>query len=222
MKLQYLGDSRDCFKWDYHNYLTSALDYPLLNIALMMTPNDKTNDGNTESHKYDAPDRILKFCDDLKDSKDKDIEMIKLLPSYTDANYRIILHKNSTQITNNNRIDYFSNITHETKQVFFLDPDNGFEPEKKFSNKHVLYSDIERILQQTSNQTVVSVFQYFRRIPFDDDLMRIKHRLHSGDATAIIWPSLMFVAISKAEKTINRIREINKEYLKNRPVKVIH
>ena len=46
---------------------------------------------------------------------DKDIEMIKLLPVRTGAKYKVELHKKSTQITNNNRIDYFSNITHETK-----------------------------------------------------------------------------------------------------------
>ncbi len=213
MKLQYLGDSRDCFKWDYHNYLTSALDYPLLNIALMMTPNDKTTHGKTDSNTYKAHcEAIHGFCRELQESKDKDIEMIKLLPTRTGAKYKVELHKNATQITNNNRIDYFSNITHEAKQVFFLDPDNGFEPEKKFSNKHVLYSDIERILQQTADQTVVSVFQYFRRIPFPDDFMRIRQRLHSGYATAIFGHSLMFVAISKSEKTIINIRSINKEY----------
>jgi len=214
MKLQYLGDSQDCFKWDYHNYLTSKLDYPLLNIALMMTPNDKTTHGKTDPNTYKTHcEAIHGFCRELKESNDKDIEMIKLLPARTGAKYKVELHKNSTQITNNNRIDYFSNIAHETKQVFFLDPDNGFEPEKKFSNKHILYSDIERILKQTSDQTVVSVFHYFRRIPFADDFMRISHRLHSGYATAIIWhPIIMFVTISKAKKTINRIWEINKEY----------
>ena len=213
MKLQYLGDSRDCFKWDYHNYLMSELNYKLLNIALMMTPNDKTTHGKTDPNTYKPQcEAIHGFCRELQESNDKDIEMIKLLPVRTGAKYKVELHKNSTQITNNNRIDYFSNITHETKQVFFLDPDNGFEPEKKFRNKHVLYSDIERILQQTSDQTVVSVFQYFRRIPFDADFMRINYRLRSGYATAISWHPLMFVAISKSEKAIINIRSINEKY----------
>jgi len=129
MKLQYLGDSRDCFKWDYHNYLMSELNYKLLNIALMMTPNDETNHGKTDSNTYKAHcEAIHGFCEKLK--KSNAIEMIKLLPADTGANYKVELHKNSTQITNKNRIDYFANITNETRQVFFLDPDNGFEPEK--------------------------------------------------------------------------------------------
>jgi hypothetical protein len=51
MKRQYLGDSKDCFKWDYHDYLMSALGYKILNILLMMTPDDKSNDGKTKPDK---------------------------------------------------------------------------------------------------------------------------------------------------------------------------
>ena len=47
MKLQYLGDSKDSFKWDYHDFLVAELGYPLLNIALMMTPDDAGNDGQS-------------------------------------------------------------------------------------------------------------------------------------------------------------------------------
>jgi len=103
MKLQYLGDSRDSFKWDYHNYLMSALGYPLFNVALMMTPDDKTTAGATKPHIYKAPTTIIEFCRELKNSKD--IQMIKQLPTRTVANYEVTLHKNSSQITNKNRID---------------------------------------------------------------------------------------------------------------------
>lgn len=219
MKLQYLGDSRDSFKWDYHDYLTSSLCYPLFNVALMMTPDDKTKDGSTKPHIYQARSEIIAFCHDLK--KCKDIQLIKQLPACTDSNYHVVLHKNSTQITNRNRKEYFSDITRENKQVLFLDPDNGFEPEKKYSAKHVLYSNIESILQQLSEQSVISVFQYFRRISFVTDFARIRQRLISGHATAIYWHSLMFVAISKSEERINKVRSVNQEYSKVRPVKSI-
>jgi len=42
--------------------------------------------------------------------------------------------------------------------------------------------------------------------------MRINYRLRSGYATVISWHPLMFVAISKSEKTINDIMLINKGY----------
>lgn len=219
MKLQYLGDSRDSFKCDYHDYLMSSMHYSLFNVALMLTPNDNTKQGSTKPHGYQAHDNIIDFCNNLK--RNKDIQLIMQLPSCHDAKYKVALHKNDIQITNKNRKEYFSNINGEKKQVFFLDSDNGFQPEKKYSNKHVLYSDIESILQQLSEQSVISVFQYFRRISFVTDFARIRQRLISGHATAIYWHSLMFVAISKSEERINKVRSVNQEYSKVRPVKSI-
>ena len=59
MKLQYLGDSKDSFKWDYHDFLVSELEYPLLNIALMMTLDDGGNDGKTHPSLSPARDEII-------------------------------------------------------------------------------------------------------------------------------------------------------------------
>lgn len=219
MKLQYLGDSRDSFKWDYHDYLTTSMGYLLLNVALMMTPDDNTNNGATKPHIYQARTEVIDFCRDLKNSKD--IQLIKKLPSRTGASYKVKLHKEATQIINRTRREYFSGIDRENKQVLFLDPDNGFEPEKKYSAKHVLYSDVESILQGITEQTVISVFQYFRRRSFADDFMRIRQRLNSGYATALYWHSLMFVAISKSEETIDKVRSVNRRYSQARPVDII-
>ncbi len=66
MKLQYLGDSKDSFKWDYHDFLVSELEYPLLNIALMMTPDNNGNDGKTKSSLFPAKEEIEEFCQYLK------------------------------------------------------------------------------------------------------------------------------------------------------------
>lgn len=35
MKRQYLGDAKDAFKWDYHDYLVSELNCPALVFALI-------------------------------------------------------------------------------------------------------------------------------------------------------------------------------------------
>ena len=91
-----------------------------------------------------------------------------------------------------------------------------------YSEKHVLYSDIDAILEEASEETVISVFQHFRRIPFDRDLARIKQRLLSGSSTAICWHSLMFVAISKSRSIIDKVHEINQRYAKQYPVQILH
>ena len=218
MKKQYLGDSKDSFKWDYHDFLAGELNYPVLNIMLMMTPDDESNYGKTHPTLFPARKEILDFCDDLRNGRK--VNLINSLPGRTNSNYTVNLHNNDSHITNNNRKTYFSELSDIEEQLLFLDPDNGFEPEKS-SEKHVLYSDLSYILEQISERSVVSVFQIFRHEAFTKTFARIKERLNNSHSTAIYWRSLMFVAISKSEGTIKRVSDANKEYSKDNPVEVI-
>lgn len=218
MKKQYLGDSKDSFKWDYHDFLVGELNYPVLNIMLMMTPDDESNYGKTHPTLFPARKEILDFCDDLRN--ERKVNLINSLPGRTNSNYTVNLHNNDSHITNKNRKTYFSRLSDIEEQLLFLDPDNGFEPEKS-SEKHVLYSDLSYILEQISERSVVSVFQIFRYEAFTKTFARIKERLNNSHSTAIYWRSLMFVAISKSEGTIKRVSDANKEYSKDNPVKVI-
>lgn len=218
MKLQYLGDSKDSFKWDYHDYLVSALNYPLLNIALMMTPDDKSGDGKTSPLDFPARAEIIEFCKFLREQRS--IEAIKDLPKKTSASYTVKLHRNSEDIDHKNREKYFSEIN-PSKQVLFIDPDIGFEP-KRISKKHIGYRDISQIIKQVSDETVLSVFQYNnRKENFINHFDKIKERMESVPSTAIFSPSLMFVNISKSKEVIEQVRKINQEYADNRGIKTI-
>jgi hypothetical protein len=219
MKLQYLGDSKDSFKWDYHDYLTSEMSCPFLNIFLMMTPDDKTNDGKTAPSRFPARTEIIDFCKTLKEYRN--LDLIHELPSRTGSKYVVKLHKPDIYITHQNRTSYFSGITAEYNQVIFLDPDNGFQPEKKTNEKHVLYSEVNNLLKQISSGSIISVFQHFRRIPFTKDFESIKHHLSGCYVTAIYWDFLMFVCISKSKETIEKVLRMNRNYSKKYPVKVI-
>ncbi len=219
MKLQYLGDSKDSFKWDYHDYLAQELSYPFLNIALMMTPDDESNDGKSHPSLFPAKSKRVEFCQHLREKRS--IEAVRRLPETTGSSYTVKFHNESTFITNQNRMQYFSGFSADVNQLLFLDPDNGFEPEKSYSKKHVLYSDIASLLGQISDDSVISIFQHFRRKSFVEDFARIKERLYGGDATAIYWHSLMFVAIGKSQKVIAQVGEANKKYSSTYPVKVI-
>lgn len=218
MKKQYLGDSKDSFKWDYHDFLVRELNYSTLNIFLMMTPDDESNDGKTHPTLFPARKEIIEFCRDLRN--ERDVNAIKSLPGRTNSKYRVNLYNEGEYITNQNRKAYFSGLSSEEDQLLFLDPDIGFEPEK-FSEKHVLYSDLSDILEQISEGSVVSVFQHFRFKSFTEDFARIKERLKIGHATAIYWHFLMFVAISKSEAAIMSVLEANKKYSKAKPVEII-
>ena len=216
MKLQYLGDSKDSFKWDYHDFLVSHLGYPTLKLALMMTPDDHGSDGQSHPSLFPARKEIIEFCHDLRRSRS--IKAIKDLPKKSGAAYEVLFHKNGVQLNSANREEYFSAVDSLDDQLIFLDPDNGFEPEKSCSEKHVAYRDISLILDQVSNNSVVSVFQHFRRIPFPKDYAGIRGRLESSYSTAIYWHSLMFVVVSKSETAIQRVVSANENYAKTNPV----
>jgi len=219
MKLQYLGDSKDSFKWDYHDYLLSEIGYSIYNIALMMTPDDGGNDGNIRPTLFPARSEIIEFCHILR--RNRTFVTIKNLPSQTNSSYSIIFNKENVYFYNENRVNYFLNIDCDENQVYFIDPDNGFEPENSCNEKHIKYSDISTILDQLTDESVITVFQHFRRISFPDDFTRIKEKIEFGYSTAIYWHSLMFVAISKSKKSINRVISINKKFADANPVKVI-
>ncbi len=223
MKLQYLGDSKDSFKWDYHDYLTSKLGYSFFNIVLMMTPDDKGNDGKTPPSDFPARIEIIDFCKELR--KNRNLDLVTKLPSRTGAEYIVKLHKPNTYITNQNRISYFSGITAEKDQVVFLDPDNGFQPDGKFDEKHLLYSEVDCLLKQISDGSVISVFQHFRRRRFAEDFEHIRDCLSEFSiccVTAIYWNFLMFVCLSKSKEIIEKVLRINENYAKTHPVTIIN
>jgi len=219
MKKQYLGDSKDSFKWDYHVFLVRELNYQVLNVVLMLTPDNKSNEGETPPTLFPARKEIIEFCNDLRN--DRDIDLITSLPHRTGAKYRINLHNRGIYITNQNRKTHFSGLLPNEDQLLLIDPDVGFEPENSFSKQHILYADIVNILEQVSARSVVSVFQHFRRKHFVEDFARIKERLEVGYTTAIYWHFLMFVAISKSKAAIMSVLEANKKYSKAKPVEII-
>ena len=219
MKRQYLGDSKDSFKWDYHDYLVSELGYPALVIALMMTPDDSSNEGKSNPSLFQARKGIINFCNELR--KTRSLDSIRSLPLKTGNSYAVALHRGDEYFTMQNRNQYFLNFDSQFDQVILLDPDNGFEPEKSLKDKHVSYSEITKILRQTSENSVISVFHHFRRIKFVEDYARIFERLEEGYSTAIYWNFLMFVAVSKSREAISKVMLANRKYAESSSSKIV-
>jgi len=219
MKRQYLGDSKDSFKWDYHHFLVDSLSYSQLKIAWMMTPDDDGPDGKTKPELFPARLEVLAFCNRLRACREP--AMLLELPTTAGAHYSVDFHQPDRYLNSNERESYFSTIRLEPYQVLFLDPDNGFEPERSFCEKHVRYTEIERILDGAPSEAVVTVFQHHRRKEFPKDFARICERLQSGHAAALYWHSLMFVSISLSSETITRVDEINRIYAEDHPVEVL-
>lgn len=219
MKLQYLGDSKDSFKWDYHNYLVEALGYSQLVISWMMTPDDGGTNGRTPPEKFPAREEILHLCKLLR--ANRNLALLLDMPRMTEAHYTVGFHNSDMGQNCTGRDGHTADTEPNSDKVLFIDPDNGFEPERKPTDKHVRYTDIDRIIQSVSPGSVVTVFQHHRRRKFPEDYARISERLLSGYSTAIYWHSLMFVCMSSSSETIQRVCNINREYAKQRPVKTL-
>ena len=89
MKRQYLGDSRDSFKWDYHHFLVPALGLGKLQVVWMMTTDDGGGDGKTAPELFPARREILGFCNALRDSRDP--RELARLPATTGESYKVTL-----------------------------------------------------------------------------------------------------------------------------------
>ena len=219
MKLKYLGDSKDSFKWDYHDFLTSSLGYSLLNVIPMLTPDDNSNHGKTNPERFPARKPIIDFCRELK--RHRNLARIKKLPEATGAKYHMAIHKEQVYLTNLNRKEYFSGVAGTDDSVIFLDPDVGFQPEKSFSAKHVLISDVHAILGQLPETAVISVFQDLIRKQVENNYICIAKRMPGGFTTAIYWRSLMFVVVAKSSSMIEKVVAINRQYAQDYPVRLL-
>jgi hypothetical protein len=219
MKRQYLGDSKDSFKWDYLHFLVEALGYRRLKIAWVMSADDGGSDGKTAPELFPARKEILGLCHHLR--AERDAGLLFGLPATTGAHYTVSIHDGGDADHGNEAGSFFAGVEGASEQVLFLDPDNGFEPERSFTHRHVRYADLDRLMSTVPSDAVVVVFQHHRRKKFADDFARIRERLLSGYSSAVYWQALMFVCLSSSPEGIARVREVNREYARQHPARVL-
>jgi len=218
MKRQYLGDSKDSFKWDYHDYLMQHVPFAQFQIVWMMTPNDRKTHGSSDPKLYPARNETLELCYRLKAQPDP--SSVLSLPKRTSGIYRVLSYKPDEHFTMRNRTRYFSELSLASNQLIFFDPDNGFKP-GKCTEAHLKYEEIDEVLERLPPSSAISIFQIHRRKSFETDFDAIQKRLVRGLGTAIYWHSLMFVCISLSPGLMKKIEEANEAYRQNRPVKTL-
>ena len=239
MKRQYLGDEKDAFKWDYLDFLTQGLDLSVLNIALMMTPDDGSNHGRTDPARFYKKQQqafsdsrgIVRFCKELREVQrrqgDAAFTLLKGLPDSTGAGgkYAVKLHKGLEDFAaldvEGARRDYFDGFSKDDAQVVFLDPDTGFAPSRPTS-AHVTHGEVEHILRSVHDDSVVVVFQHFNRTSFKDCFQNNTRRYPRGQSTAIYWNGRVMLFAFGNSAQIGRVCDINNRYCDiPRPVEVL-
>ena len=228
MKLQYLGDSKDAFKWDYLDFLAKQMGMSELFIVPMMTPKEtnkeKKDNGQTDPSLFPSSPEVYAFCCYLRENQQ--LDQLCKLPERTKGNYKVCLYERSKEFfINATRKEYFSEIKLVKNRILFLDPDIGLEPGTA-TKQHVEYCDIKNIYNNIDESAVIVVFQHFPRIRFYQNYEEISNRLDNKikcHKTALFWDGrAMLVIIGKTKEKINQVRKINEIYQKlSRPVEVI-
>lgn len=217
MKRQFLGDARDAFKWEYHDYLVKALDLSVLQIVSMMNSDDLSGEGKSHPTSFPAAPEFHAFCVHLRRSRS--LYDLNHLPRLTGADYRVVIHKPDTEFTDLSREAYYADIEAETDQLVFVDPCTGFEPRYR-QVKHIAFADAERILAQVSDDSVVSIYQHWQHKPFAQTLAQISERLPGYYLTYIISHPVMIVTLGKSSAAIKEVAGANASYSAKRRLKV--
>ncbi len=192
MKLQYLGDSKDAFKWDLVHQLATSLGIQTAMLSLMMTDDDSSGQGSTQPSRFPADSEIIQYCMWLH--ANRSLKSLLEMPSRLGGLYKLSIADLEVKFTESVP-DYFKFIKSTNSRLILLDPDNGFEPKKK-TNKHLAYADLVQ-LHAGSPDLVTITFHHHRRKKFSDDFRAIRDSIAKLDNAlfpfGLYWNDLMFV-----------------------------
>ena len=219
MKLQYLGDAKDAFKWDYLSFLAENVGARSLHYISMLAPEEEKKHGNASPRSFPAlNNETTKTCvcwQQMRRTNEK-----KMIDDFYKGLRRLLKHHGRDFLHVHKLIGGIvdtADIAQAKGQIVFVDPDTGFAPETA-GKEHVRYADIETIWRSFGNDTIVVVFQNAKRLKggFGTHYKEIRKKLDSkrsdSHSTALSWNQVMFVALAKSSARIERVREIHADY----------
>jgi len=164
MKNQYFGDIRDLFKFDLANQILAELELNNFIFIPMLTDDDSRNDGNKINYSLAKAghynlDLVYYLKYKLRIKSRNANEVVDYF------NFRGINSFVATErFTNDCRKQYFKKAIKLIKpdSIVLLDPDNGLEV-KNSNEKHVLFSEINSIIQRMDDSSVLMIYQHFSR-----------------------------------------------------------
>jgi len=226
MKLQYLGDARDAFKWDLLHWICtkSSPHFDELAFVSMLTPDiEKSNEGKTLHERFQCRDFIRPFVDSLKEEP-RSLERITTLGSVeqNSPSIRVSLFNPSKFIgSGSQRAEYWAGFEPEKFEnaVVFFDPDNGFETKTQHETKWVRHSELKDWLSRLPKTSVTVVYQHRPRRKWIDLFPDLKNSLvYAHTVVAAHESNLAFVAMAGNASTGKRIIASIESYANEHPV----
>jgi len=225
MKLQYLGDSRDAFKWDLLHWLCSRAAphfSRLLFVPLLTRDDPKPTDGRTPHTRFRARPEIQAFVGSLRGHPDG-LDAIRALGRIDSATvFDVNVHSPRTFVPDGlDRTKYWSALepSHFQNTLVFLDPDNGFEIKSEKGGKWVLDSEVAWLLCELPSSSAVVIYQHWPHRPWATVFEALTPRLqYAAYASAAYNDSVAFVLLARDIGTANRVRSAVGEYVKENPI----
>lgn len=222
MKLQYLGDARDAFKWDILHWICTKSTPPFFNLVFipMLTPDGgNPNEGNIHHSRFECRDFIRPFLESLR-QEPRSLDCIGKL-GYAESKppqFQTTIFSNDSIEQGNQRKDYWQNFHPEEHEnaVIFFDPDNGFETKTQKGTKWIRHEELNQCLSKLPETSVIVVYQHRPRRTWADLFTDIKDNLHYAHAVIAAYESdIAFVAIAGNESAGNRIKDAINGYASN-------
>lgn len=227
MKLQYLGDARDAFKWDLLHWICtkSSPSFDRLIFVPMLTPDgEKPNEGNIHHSRFECRNFIRTFADFLR-QEPRSINRISTLGAIQNnkAEFQTTIFLPETHIQEGPlRSNYWQSFYPEkyTNSIVFFDPDNGFETKTQKGTKWIGHEELHKFLSILPETSAMVIYQHRPRRTWDDLFADLKSKLETYSHTAIAAyeSDIALIAIAKVDSTANRIVNSISSYAEQHPV----
>jgi hypothetical protein len=219
MKLQYLGDYRDAFKWDLLHWLcsTSGNETASLLFVPLLTPDDPSpRDGRVPHDRFLARPEVQQFVAGLKGTPRGLGAIVDLGALQPTKRFQVSIHAPDRFVASGRgRPGYWRGIDYPSKSVVFLDPDNGFETRTRKGTKWVRHDEVKWLLAELPRSSVLVVYQHRPHRTWDDVLGDLSQVLrYAAHASATYDSSLAFIIIGNAGTAARRFSDAAMRYAK--------
>jgi hypothetical protein len=213
VKLQYLGDSRDAFKWDLLHWLCTRAEPPFARLLFipLLTPDDAVpRDERTPHAWFPCRPLIRPFVAGLA-TLPRSLERIAALGAIEQGHpLEVTVAQAHAFVDRDARRASYWDWGHPERYadtLVFLDPDNGFEARTQRGPKWVRHAEVKWLLERLPGSSAVAVYQHRPRMRRWDDLFTdLAARLdYAPNVLAVHEANLASLVRSRARGTAERL-----------------
>ena len=223
MKLQYLGDSRDAFKWDILHWVCTRSNpaFSRLVYVPMLTPPDNPNEGRIPHQRFTCRDFIRAFVASLKTEPRSFIRVCSLGTMEPLKRFEVRVISPDIFIGSAaHRREYWADFNPRDfdDSVVFFDPDNGFETKTRHGQKWIRHSELSDVIARLPATSVAVVYQHRPFFDYWDTVFaKLEKKIDYADSVAAYESNLAFVALAGNRTVWRRVSDCIKGYAKNHP-----